>query len=90
MGASKAGKFENSIAEKPRIQLYAGAQSKHKRINRKASFPTFVRWLTEDHPSMDGNAVSKIEKIVNADKDHLAESWFKGDILGALDKVTID
>jgi hypothetical protein len=34
--------------------------------------------------------VSKIEKIVIADKDQLAESWFKPEILGALDKVTID
>ena len=34
--------------------------------------------------------MSKIEKIVIADKDQLAESWFKVEILGALDKVTID
>ena len=52
--------------------------------------PFFIQWLTEDHPSKDGNAVSKIEKIVIADTDQLAESWFKAEILGALDKVTID
>jgi hypothetical protein len=45
---------------------------------------TLAGWLISDHPSQDGTAVSKIEKIVIADKDQLAESWFKPEILGAL------
>ena len=61
-----------------------------KEITDSRELPFFIQWLTEDHPSKDGNAVSKIEKIVIADKDQLAESWFKAEILGALDKVTID
>jgi hypothetical protein len=61
-----------------------------KEITDSRELPFFIQWLTEDHPSKDGNAVSKIEKIVIADKDQLAESWFKSEILGALDKVTID
>jgi hypothetical protein len=36
---------------------------------------TLAEWLISDHPSQDGTAVSKIEKIVIADKDPLAESW---------------
>jgi hypothetical protein len=51
---------------------------------------TLAEWLISDHPSQDGTAVSKIEKIVIADKDQLAESWFKSEILGALAEVTID
>jgi hypothetical protein len=52
--------------------------------------PFFIQWLTSDHPSKDGAAVSTIEKIVIADRDQLAESWFKEEILSALGKVTIE
>jgi len=61
-----------------------------KEITDSRELPFFIQWLTADHPSQDGTAVSKIEKIVIADKDPLAESWFKSEILGALADVTID
>jgi len=61
-----------------------------KEITDSRELPFFIQWLTSDHPSQDGTAVSKIEKIVIADKDQLAESWFKPEILGALAEVTID
>jgi hypothetical protein len=61
-----------------------------KEITDSRELPFFIQWLTSDHPSHDGTAVSKIEKIVIADKDPLAESWFKSEILGALAEVTID
>ena len=61
-----------------------------KEITDSRELPFFIQWLTADHPSQDGTAVSKIEKIVIADKDQLADSWFKAEILGALDNVTID
>jgi hypothetical protein len=61
-----------------------------KEITDSRELPFFIQWLTADHPSQDGTAVSKIEKIVIADKDQLADSWFKQEILGALDNVTID
>ena len=47
----------------------------------------FIQWLTADHPSQDGTAVSK---IVIADKDQLADSCFKQEILRDLAEVTID
>jgi hypothetical protein len=59
-------------------------------ITDARELPFFIEWLTADHPSQDGNAVSSIEKIVIADKDQLAESWFKSEILSALGKVTIE
>ncbi len=61
-----------------------------KEITDSRELPFFIQWLTADHPSQDGTAVSKIEKIVIADKDQLADSWFKSEILGALDNVSID
>ena len=61
-----------------------------KEITDSREIPFFIQWLTSDHPSQDGTAVSKIEKIVMADTDLLAESWLKSEILGALDNVTID
>jgi hypothetical protein len=61
-----------------------------KEITDSRELPFFIQWLTADHPSQDGTAVSKIEKIVIADTDQLADSWFKSEILGALDNVTID
>ncbi len=61
-----------------------------KEITDSRELPFFIEWLTEDHPSKDGNAVAKIEKIVIADKDQLSDSWFKNEILGALSGVSIE
>ena len=61
-----------------------------KEMTDSRELPFFIQWLTSDHPSQDGTAVSKIEKIVIADKDQLAQSWFQSEILGALAEVTID
>jgi hypothetical protein len=61
-----------------------------KEITDSRELPFFIEWLTEDHPSKDGNAVSRIKSIVIADKDKLADSWFKSEILGALENVSID
>jgi hypothetical protein len=61
-----------------------------KEIEESRELPFFIQWLTEDHPSKDGLTVSKIEKIVIADKDQLSDSWFKNEILKGLDKVAID
>ena len=59
-------------------------------IEVSRELPFFIQWLTEDHPSKDGLSVSKIEKIVIADKDPLSDSWFKTEILSGLDKVAIE
>ena len=61
-----------------------------KEITEARELPFFIQWLTSDHPSKDGGAVSTIQKIVIADKDQLAESWFKEEILSALGNVTIE
>ena len=61
-----------------------------KEIEESRELPFFIQWLTEDHPSKDGLTVSKIEKIVIADKDQLSDSWFKEEILAALGDVTIE
>ena len=61
-----------------------------KEITDSRELPFFIEWLTEDHPSKDGSTVSKIEKIVISDKDQLSDSWFKTEILGALENVSID
>ena len=61
-----------------------------KEITDSRELPFFIQWLTEDHPSKDGNAVAKIEKIVISDNDQLADSWFKNEILQALTGVSIE
>ena len=47
-------------------------------------FPFFIEWLSKDHPSQDGTPLAEIEKIVISDADHLADSWFKEEIMDAL------
>ncbi|MEY3203076.1 MAG: hypothetical protein RLZZ629_358, partial [Actinomycetota bacterium] len=47
-------------------------------------------WLTEQHPSKDGNSVAKISKIVIADDEQLADSWFKDEIKSGLTDVEIE
>ena len=61
-----------------------------KEITDSRELPFFIQWLTEDHPSKDGTTVSKIEKIVISDKDQLSDSWFKTEILDALENVSIE
>jgi hypothetical protein len=61
-----------------------------KEIEESRELPFFIQWLTDDHPSKNGIAVSKIVKISIADKDQLSDSWFKDEILGALGNVSID
>ena len=53
-------------------------------------FPFFIEWLTPDHPSRDGIPTAEIERIVIADTNQLANSWFKEEILKALGKVEIE
>ncbi len=59
-------------------------------ITESRELPFFIQWLTGDHPSKDGKAVATIEKITIADTDQLANSWFKEEILGALNGATIE
>jgi hypothetical protein len=61
-----------------------------KEITDSRELPFFIQWLTEDHPSKDGNAIARIEKIVIADKDQLSDSWFKAEILEALSGISIE
>jgi len=59
-------------------------------ISESREFPFFIQWLTQDHPSEDGNPVAEIEKIVISDGSELERSWFKAEILDALGKTRIE
>ena len=61
-----------------------------KEIVDTREFPFFIQWLSTDHPSQDGTPLAEIEKIVIADKDQLADSWFTEKILAALGDVNIE
>ena len=53
-------------------------------------FPFFIQWLSADHPSQDGVALSEIQKLVISDKSRLSSSWFKSEILDSLGEVDIE
>jgi hypothetical protein len=61
-----------------------------KEISDNPEFPFFIQWLSPEHPSHDGIPLAKIEKIVIADNDELSESWFRNEIIGALDEIEIN
>jgi len=61
-----------------------------KEIKDSRELPFFIQWLTQDHPSKDGTAVAKIEKIRIAGQDELSDSWFRDEILSALSGVVIE
>jgi hypothetical protein len=61
-----------------------------KEITDSREFPFFIQWLSTDHPSQDGTPLAEIERIVIADEDELASSWFKNDILASLGKIEIE
>jgi hypothetical protein len=60
-----------------------------KEIAEVRELPFFIEWLTQNHPSQDGIGVTKIRKIVIADESQLGESWFKDEILTALDQIQL-
>ena len=60
-----------------------------KEIADTREFPFFIEWLTEDHPSQDGIPNAEINKIVIADHNELADSWFKSEILSSMGGISI-
>ena len=92
--ASVAQKFGRDAIEGHRT-LPNGTDLKWKQIGVKEiadvrQFPFFIEWLTTDHPSQDGAPYAEIRKIVIADENQLAESWFKKEILESLGDVVIE
>ena len=72
-----------------------GSELKWKQIGVKeiigsGELPFFIQWLTDNHPSKDGNSVAKITKLVIADDEKLADSWFQDEIKSALSGVEIE
>ena len=61
-----------------------------KEIIGSGELPFFIQWLTDNHPSKDGNSVAKISKLVIADDEKLADSWFQDEIKSALTGVEIE
>ena len=59
-------------------------------ISSSGELPFFIQWLTDRHPSKDGNSVAKISKIVIADDEQLADSWFKDEIKSGLIDIKIE
>lgn len=53
-------------------------------------FPFFIQWLSEDHPSQTGEPPLKIHKIRIASTKKLEDSWFRDEILSALQNVKIE
>jgi hypothetical protein len=72
-----------------------GSELKWKQIGVKdildsSELPFFIQWLTEQHPSKDGNGVAQISKIVIADDEQLADSWFEKEIKSGLKDIEIE
>ena len=72
-----------------------GSELKWKQIGVKeiigaGELPFFIQWLTDEHPSKDGNPVAKIAKIVITDDEELANSWFKSEIQKGLSDIQIE
>jgi hypothetical protein len=59
-------------------------------ISEARELPFFIEWLTDDHPSKNGQAVSKIKKITIADPSKLEESWFKNEIFANVSNGLIE
>jgi len=72
-----------------------GSELKWKQIGVKeivgsGELPFFIQWLTDNHPSKDGNSVAKITKIIIAGDEKLADSWFQDEIQLGLKDVEIE
>ena len=92
--ASVEEKFGRKAADGSRTRP-DGSELKWKQIGVKeiigaGELPFFIQWLTDNHPSKDGNGVAKISKLVIADDEKLADSWFQDEIKSALTGVKIE
>ena len=61
-----------------------------KEIVDAPEYPFFIEWLTQDHPSQDGEPVATISKIVIADDKKLEGSWFSQEIKSSLNSVELN
>ena len=61
-----------------------------KEITDSRELPFFIEWLTQDHPSKDGQPVAKIVKILICDDNKLSDSWFKDEIMKALNGISVE
>ena len=61
-----------------------------KDILKSNQYPFFIQWLSANHPSRDGLAVSKISVIHISDESQLQNSFFKNEILNGLIDVKIE
>jgi len=52
--------------------------------------PFFVKWLTKDHPSQDGNAVAKISRIEILGNEKTFDEWTGSNCLQALPGIFVD
>ena len=87
-------KFGRKATDGSRIRP-DGSELKWKQIGIKdimgfGELPFFIQWLTGEHPSKDGNSVAEITKIVIADDEELANSWFKNEINSGLTDIQIE
>lgn len=87
-------KFGRSAIEGHRIRPDS-SELKWKQIGVKElmdfrQLPFFIQWLSPDHPSLDGTPHSEIVKIVIADEEQLANSWFTKEILEGLGQIEIE
>ena len=83
-------KAADGYRTKPDVSELKWKQIGVKEITGAGELPFFIQWLTEQHPSKDGNSVAKISKIVIADDEQLADSWFKDEIKSGLTDVEIE
>ena len=96
--SSDLGKVEEKFGRKAADGFRTrpdGSELKWKQIGVKdimgsGELPFFIQWLTDKHPSKDGNSVAKITKIVIADDEELANSWFKNEINSGLTDIQIE
>jgi hypothetical protein len=61
-----------------------------KEITDSRELPFFIQWLTEDHPSKDGNPVAAMQRIVISSTSMLENSFFKEQIAESTKNLTIE
>jgi len=86
-------KFSRGAVEAHRIRP-DGTDLKWKQIGVKEiidapEYPFFINWLTNRHPSSDGNPSAEISEIAIAGKNPLSQSWFYKEISEALGEVKV-
>ena len=78
------------IAHNQMEQILSGRKLALRKLQVNKELKFFIKWIIQDHPSKNRNAVARILEIDISGDRELTDSWFKSEILEAFGDIKSD